>query len=228
MKENQQRFKIEARTAEHVIEQSDVVILCMRPQQVGLFMEKLKAMPQEALAQKKWISVLAGTKLSYFQHHLGSKAEVLRAMPNVASSVSEGMTILCYNPNCSSDFRSFANILFGSVGGISELDEAHMDIACAMAASGPGFVFRLIEAEARLGQMHGIPYEEALKMAAQTFLGAARLILKGKLPRDLVTAIATPNGVTQAGFDKMTELEVDHRFQAVIEASMKRSRELSE
>jgi pyrroline-5-carboxylate reductase len=102
-----------------------------------------------------------------------------------------------------------------------------MDIACAMAASGPGFVFRLIEAEARLGEKHGMKYADALKIAAQSFVGAARLILKGAAPLDLMHAIATPNGVTQAGFDAMTKMQVDKRFQDVIEASAARSRELS-
>jgi pyrroline-5-carboxylate reductase len=113
------------------------------------------------------------------------------------------------------------------MGEIAELGEGLMDIACAMAASGPGFVFRLIEAEARLGEKHGIPYADALKMAAQTFAGAARLILKGAAPLDLMHAIATPNGVTQAGFEAMTKLQVDQRFQDVIEAAAARSRELS-
>jgi pyrroline-5-carboxylate reductase len=149
-------------------------------------------------------------------------------MPNVASSVAEGMTILSYSPECCSEFQSFANILFGSMGEIAELAESLMDIASVMAGCGPGFVFRLIEAEARLGEKHGMSYAGALKIAAQSFAGAARLVLKGASPVDLIRTIATPNGVTGAGFDAMTKLEVDKRFQDVIEAAAHRSRELSE
>ena len=225
MKENEQRFGITSTSLANLIHQSDVIFLCMRPQQVQLFMEELKKVKE---FEGKWfVSILAGTKISYFQTHLGPKAQILRALPNVGSAVTEGMTIMTYSPECCAQFQSFANILFGSMGEIAELPESLTDIACGMAGSAIGFVFRLIEAEARLGEKHGMNYAQALKIAAQAFAGAARLILKGGRPTDLMHTIATPNGVTQAGFEAMTKLDVDHRFQAVIEAAANRSRELS-
>jgi len=225
MKANSHHFGVSSTSLSHLIQESDLIFLCMRPQQVAHFMEELQAL--KGYEGKWFVSILAGTKLSYFQAHLGASVQILRAMPNVASSIAEGMTTLSYSPSCSPEFQSFANILFGSIGEIAELPESVMDVACAMAASAPGFVFRLIEAEARFGEKHGIPYAQGLKMAAQAFAGAAKLILKGSLPLDLMHAIATPNGVTQAGFDAMTKLELDQGFQAVIEATAHRAHELS-
>ena len=225
MKENEQRFGITSTSLANLVQQSDVIFLCMRPQQIPLFMEEFKNVP--GLEGKWFVSILAGTKISYFQSQLGPKVQILRALPNVGSAVSEGMTIMTYSQDCCREFKSFANILFGSMGEIAEIPESLTDIACGMAGSAPGFVFRLIEAEARVGEKHGMNYALALKIAAQTFAGAARLILKGANPTDLMQTIATPNGVTQAGFETMTKLEVDHRFQAVIEAAANRSRELS-
>ncbi len=225
MKANSHHFGVSSTSLSHLIQASDLIFLCMRPQQVAHFMDELQKISGR---EGKWFaSILAGTKLSYFQAHLGPTAQILRAMPNMASSIAEGMTTLSYSPSCSPEFQSFANILFGSIGQIAELSESVMDVACAMSASAPGFIFRLIEAEARFGEKHGIPYAEGLKMAAQAFVGAAKLILKGSMPLDLMHAIATPNGVTQAGFDMMTKQGLDERFQAVIEAAAKRSHELS-
>lgn len=223
-KESEQRFGITATNLQNLVHKSDVILFCMRPQQVSHFMEELKH--TQGLKGKWFISILAGVKTSFFQAHLGKNAQILRAMPNIASSVFEGMTLLTYSAECSRDFRSFANIFFGSMGMIAELSESLTDISSAMAASGPGFVIRLIEAEARMGAKHGIPYEEALKIAAQSFVGAAKLILKGARPMDLLNSIATPNGVTHAGLEVMTKLELDAHFQSVFEAAAHRCSEL--
>jgi len=225
MKENEQRFGITGSSLQTLVSKSDVILFCMRPQQVQQFMGELKKI--QGLEGKWFISILAGIKISYFHAHLGTHAQIIRAMPNIASSVLEGMTILTHSPACSRDFRSFVNIFFGSMGEIAELPESMMDTASAMAASGPGFVVRLIEAEARVGVKHGIPYEQALKIAAQAFAGASRLILKGERPMNLLNSIATPNGVTHAGLDVMNKLELDAHFQAVFEAAALRASDLS-
>lgn len=225
MKANEQRFGCSSTSLKFLLEQSDVVLLCMRPQQIDLFMQELSKL---GTFEDTWfISILAGTKLAYFQDRLGPNAQIIRAMPNVASSVQEGMTILAHNNHCSAEFQAFATQFFGATGQTIQLPESLFDVATAMAGSAPGFIFRLIEAEARFGEKQGMKYEDALKIAAQTFLGAARLIERGASPTTLIHTIATPNGVTQAGFDAMSELELDRHFQTVLEASVKRCRELS-
>ena len=149
-------------------------------------------------------------------------------MPNIASEVGEGMSLLTFGPNASRDFRSLASFLFACMGEVVEIEESFMDIGTGMSGSGPGFVFRLIEAMAQAGVEQGLPYDKALKMAAQTFLGAARLIVKGALPKELVHQIATPNGTTEAGFKMMAETHIESHFKAVIAASAHRSREISD
>ena len=81
---------------------------------------------------------------------------------------------------------------------------------------------------ARAGEKGGIPYEKALIMAAQTFAGAARLILKGQKPENLILQIAVPNGTTEAGFKVMKETHIEKHFQQTVEAAANRSREISE
>ena len=103
-----------------------------------------------------------------------------------------------------------------------------MDIGTGLSGSGPGFVFRLIEAMARVGVKHGLPYNTALKMSAQTFAGAARLILKGGVPEELIRQITTPNGTTEAGFKVMASSHIEKALQDVVEAAAHRSKELSE
>lgn len=224
-KENEQTFKISSTSLENLVQKSDVIILGVRPQQADLAMKELQNLG--ALEGKWLISMLPGKQIAYFQKHLGNEIQILRIMPNLPASVGEGMTILTYGANCNSDFRTFGSLFFGSMGMIAEVPEALMDIACAMSGCSPGFVLRLIEASARTGEKHGIPYKQGLMIAAQTFAGTACLILRGLMPFDLIRDIATPQGVTEAGFEIMTKWEIDKHFQEVIEASMRKARDLS-
>jgi pyrroline-5-carboxylate reductase len=225
MKENEQKFKITATSLEHLVETSDLIFLCFRPQQAP---EALAQLAEIGGLEGKWIvSILAGVTISTLQKGLKRQGQILRVLPNLPSAVNEGMSVLSFGPNCSSEFTSFAKILFGSMGEVAEIEERHMDIACGVSGSGPGFVFRLIETMARTGEKHGLPYPVALKMAAQTFLGAAKLISKGHMPQDLMDQITTPNGTTFAGFERMNQTEIDRHFQSVIEATARRSKELS-
>ncbi len=222
MKKNEQEFGMTATSLETLVRQSDLLMICVRPHQVTGILQALAR-----LQPKQIITVASGLKIPYYQTHLGTHIPLLRAMPNIASAVGEGMTLFTYGPDVSSEFRSLTHLLFSCMGEVIEVAEETMDLGTAMSGSGPGFVFRLIEAMARAGEKGGIPYAKALKMAAQTFVGAGRLILKGGQIEELLQQIATPNGVTEAGLKEMSALHIDANFQSVIEASAKRSRELA-
>jgi pyrroline-5-carboxylate reductase len=225
MKASEQEFGITSTSLKNLVDKSDLLFLCMRPQQADLAMKELKKVG--GFEGKKIITLLAGKEISYYQEHLGKEIEIVRAMPNIASSLGEGMTILTFSPNASSDFKSIVKMLSSSLGDIAEIKEDLMDMATAMAGSGLGFIFRLIDAMAKTGERAGMDYETALKISAQTFKGASSLILKGGRPKELYTQIATPNGVTEAGFNEMTKTDIDTHFASVIEAARNRSKELS-
>lgn len=224
MRKNEQEFGITSTSLENLVQKSNVIVLGVRPVQASLVLQDLKRMNLDET--KMIISVLAGVKLSYYRKFF--KNPILRVMPNIASDVAMGMSVFTYSPNPSIEFRSLTNLLFSCMGEVIEVPEAMMDISCGIAGSGPGFVFRLIEAMAREGEKEGLTYSNALKMAAQTFMGAARLVLKKGQPDNLLNQIATPNGTTEAGLKMMTTLHIDEHFKSVVAASAKRSKELSE
>lgn len=226
MTQNEKEFGITATSLENLINRSDILIIGVRPNQADFILRDLARFKLEE--SKMVISMLAGIKLSYYQKYIGMKNPLLRIMPNIASAAGEGMTVFSYGPHSSMEFRSLCNLLFSCMGDVVEIPENLMDISCAISGSGPGFVFRLIESMARQGEKEGLPYSKALKMAAQTFAGAAKLILKGAQPEKLIQQIATPNGTTEAGFKIMTAFRMDDHFQGVVEASAKRSKALSE
>jgi pyrroline-5-carboxylate reductase len=224
MKQNEQEFGITSTSLENLVDKSSVIILGVRPNQAAHVLQELKHMNMDE--SKLFVSVLAGIKLSYYQKFFHNP--ILRVMPNIASEVAMGMSVFTYSPNPTNEFRSLTNILFSCMGEIVEVPEEMMDISCGVAGSGPGFVFRLIEAMAREGERQGLSYTKALKMAAQTFAGAAKLVLKKGQSEILLQQIATPNGTTEAGLKMMTTWQIDDHFQKVVAASAKRSKELSE
>lgn len=225
MRESEEKFGITAATLETLVERSHLLLLCVRPRDADA---ALKELARIGLREKMLASVLAGVKISFYQKYLGPHAQILRVMPNIASAVGEGMSLFTYASGASAEFKSLAAMIFSSMGEIAEVKEVLMDIGTGMAGSGPGFVFRLIEAMAQQGVKEGIEYPAALKIAAQTFAGAAKLILKGALPVDLIHQIATPGGTTQAGFDMMKKTEIEKHFQMTVEAAAKKSKEFSE
>ncbi len=226
MRQDEQRFGITSTSLQNLVEKSHLIILGVRPAQADFILRDLAQFPEAK--SKMIVSVLAGVKLAFYQKYLGQNAQLLRVMPNLGSAVGEGMSVFTYAGHPSVEFRSLTNLIFSSMGQVIDVSEDLMDISCGLAGSGPGFVFSLIEAMAREGEKQGLAYAKALKMAAQTFLGAAKLIVKGAVPEKLLVQIATPNGTTEAGLKKLRELEIDKRLQEVVAASARRSKEISE
>lgn len=224
-KQNEQKYGITSTTLKTLAQTSDILLLGIRPDQAPLLLRDLALI---GLGDKKIISILAGVKLAFFQKYLGPTVQLLRVMPNLASAVGAGMSVFTFSEQATREFKTAAHNLFTCCGDVLEVPEKHMDLACGLAGSGPGFVFRLIEAAARFGEKGGIPYSESLKMVAQTFAGAAHLILKGHLPANLIQQIAVPNGTTEAGFQVMKEAQMEKNFQAAIEAAARKSQEISE
>ncbi len=217
IRKNEMEFGITSTTLETIQKRSDLLILAVRPHQVDEVLKEISS------TNKMFISIAAGIKLSAYQKF----PLALRVMPNVASEVGEGMSVLSYAEKATDEFRSLGLQLFGLLGQVAEIDESLMDVACAIAGSGPGFVFKLIQEMALFGQKKGMSFEEALKMAAQSFFGAAKLILKGKQVNVLLEQIATPNGTTEAGLNMMDSLQMGEHFQRVLDASYQRSKSLS-
>lgn len=224
MKENEREFGITSTSLKNLIDISDLLILGVRPAQAEGIIQDLKRL--ELDPSKMLITVLAGVQLAYYQKRL--KNPILRVMPNIASEVGRGMSVFSYSSNTPPELRSLMYLLFSCMGEVIEVPEERMDISCGIAGSGPGFVFRLIDAMAKAGEKEGLSYKEALFMAAQTFRGAANLVLTKKDVTKLLQQIATPNGTTEAGLKVMSSSKIDEHFQSVVLASAKRSKELSE
>lgn len=181
---------------------ADIVLICVKPQAMPQLLEEIaSALCPGTLV----ISAVTGVNLPFIQQQLGKEIDVIRAMPNTPAMVGAAMTALAAGPGAQPDHLETARRLFESVGRVAVVDEKHMDAITALSASGPAFVFVILESLAEAGVKVGLPRELATTLAAQTLFGAAQLALQtGHHPALLKDAVTTPAGCTIEG---LIELE---------------------
>ena len=203
---------------------ADIVLLAVKPQG----MEEVSAEIRSAVGKDTLvISVLASVPTASIEKALGEDVPVVRAMPNTPCAVGAGMTVLCRGRSAGPSDLALASRLFDTVGRTLVLDEKHMDAVTGLSASGPAFIYVILESLAEAGVKMGLPRDVATLLAAQTTLGAAKQVLEtGSHPALLKDEVTTPAGCT---IDGLLELEEGKLRVTLIKAVVKagqRAREL--
>lgn len=203
---------------------ADVVLLCVKPQTVAHVLDEIKA---ELNDKKLLISIAASVPTDYIERRLGAEIPVIRAMPNTPSMVGAGITAICKGKCAVAKHVEMAEKLFGAVGKTIVADEKNMDAITGLSASGPAFIYIILESLAEGGVKVGLPRELATLLASQTALGAAKMVLEtGHHPALLKDTVTTPAGCT---IDGILELEEGGLRVTLIKAVVKaaqRAREL--
>ncbi|MGL5152107.1 MAG: pyrroline-5-carboxylate reductase [Clostridium sp.] len=185
-----------------VASKADILILAVKP---NLYKKVIDEIREFLNPKVVVISIAAGLELSTLTSWLGDDTKVIRTMPNTPSMVSEGMTAICKNENVTDREMSYVKDLFCSLGEVEELEEKNFDGFTALCGSSPAYVFMFIEAMADGAVKLGIPRAKAYKMAAQSVLGSAKLVLDtNKHPGELKDMVCSPGGTT---IEAVSELE---------------------
>ncbi|HVB35494.1 MAG TPA: pyrroline-5-carboxylate reductase [Patescibacteria group bacterium] len=198
------------------VRQADVVLICVKPQAVREVLDEIRG---ELTPNKLVISIAASVPIASIEKLAGDRIPVVRAMPNTPSVVRRGMTVLAKGAFASESHLAAAEALFQSVGRTLVLDEKHMDAVTGLSASGPAFIYVILESLAEGGVKVGLPRDVATMLAAQTALGAATVVLEtGSHPAMLKDAVTTPAGCT---IDGLLELEDGRLRVTLIKAVVK-------
>jgi pyrroline-5-carboxylate reductase len=173
------------------------------------------------------ISIAASVPTAYIEPQLGVSVPVVRAMPNTPSLVGAGITAISKGRFATEPDVDLTRALFDSVGKTVLVDEKHMDAVTGLSASGPAFIYIILESLAEGGVKMGLSKELATLLAAQTTLGAAKVALEtGDHPALLKDAVTTPAGCTIDGILELEEGKLRVTLiKAVVKAS-ERAREL--
>lgn len=200
------------------VEGAEVVLLCVKPQMATRVLgEVADALGEEQLL----VSILAGVTVAALEAPLKAPVPVVRAMPNTPALVGSGMTALTGGSHATAEHLAVAEGIFQHVGRTLVLDESHFDAVTGLSASGPAFLYIVIEALAEGGVKVGLPRKVAIELAAQTCLGAGRMVVEtGEHPALLKDAVTTPAGCTVDGILRLEEggLRVT-LIKAVVEAA---------
>jgi pyrroline-5-carboxylate reductase len=210
------------------VEQSDLVVLAVKPSQVADVLRELGGAGNPGLTRPLWVSIAAGVSLSSLAGDLPSGARVVRSMPNTPALVGEGATAFVANAQATEADRAAARRLFEAVGTAWEApSEGLLDAVTGLSGSGPAYVFAFLEALGDAGVGMGLPRDASYALATQTVLGAARLALEtGRHPATLKDQVTSPGGTTVAGLARLEAAGFRSAIRDAVEAATRRSREL--
>jgi len=215
----QMKYGIECSTnITSFVDGSDIIIIAVKPKDIENLAKNIKKFLK---AKKLVITLAAGVSTRFLSRLVGDDVPIIRAMPNIAVLVNEGMIALARGPNSTDEQMKLTEKIFSTIGRVAIVEEKHMDTVTGLSGSGPAYVYSVIEAMSNGAIKDGLDRELALQLAAQTTLGAAKMILKtGKQPSELIEMVVTPGGTTEQG---LLQLEKNKVKQALIEAVIKAS-----
>jgi pyrroline-5-carboxylate reductase len=206
-----------------VVDQSDIIVLAIKPQSLRNVAEDLGAIGSP---DKLLVSLLAGVPIRVlaesFEH-----TRVIRVMPNTPCLIGCGASAFAVGPGASAEDSRQVEILLRTVGSAWKLEEKHLDAVTGLSGSGPAYVYTFIEALSDGGVRVGLPRDVATALAAQTVLGAAQMVLStGEHTAVLRDRVTSPAGTTIAGLQVIERCGLRSAVIDAVEAATRRSAEL--
>jgi pyrroline-5-carboxylate reductase len=203
--------------------QADVILIGVKPFQVPALVAEIKP---ALTPQKLILSFAASVRTEAIEAAAGVNVPVIRAMPNTPSMLGAGIAALCRGKYVTEAQMALASRMFEAVGRTVIVDEKHMDAVTGLSASGPAFIYIILESLAEAGVKVGLPRDIATLLAAQTTFGSARMVLEtGYHPALLKDAVTTPAGCT---IDGILELEEGGLRVTLIKAVMRAAQRAKE
>ena len=205
---------------------ADTIVLCAKPQAMRALVEQIAP---AVTAEKLVISIAAGVPITALERRFGAGARVVRAMPNTPALVGAGATALASGGHATAADVAVAARIFDAVGVTTVLEEGQLDAVTGLSGSGPAYIFLIIEALSDAGVKVGLSRHVALKLASQTVLGSARLLIEtGAHPGQLKDQVTSPGGTAIAGLHTLEAGGLRTTLIDAVEAATGRARELGE
>jgi len=219
-----QEHGVHAATNPEAARLADTVIVAVKPHLVAPVLREIgPALKSGACV----ISIAAGVPLRVIEGNLPPGTPAIRAMPNTPCLIGQGAIALAPGRHASAEQVAEAQRLFGALGLTVIVDESHMDAVTGLSGSGPAYVYLFIEALADGGVLAGLPRDVALRLAAQTVAGAARMVLEtGRHPGALKDMVTSPAGTTIAGVSVLEDRGFRGATMRAVQAASARSAEL--
>ena len=208
-----------------VARKADIIILAVKPQMAG---SVLSGLEPAISADKLVISIMAGIATGFIEESLTNGIKVVRAMPNTPALLQAAATAICPARKANGADLDTASAIFELVGTVATVPEKLMDAVTGLSGSGPAYVYSFIEALADAGVREGLPRDVAAELAAQTVIGAARMVTEtGEHPALLREKVTSPGGTTIAGVYALENGRFRGTVMDAVHAAAVRSKELA-
>ena len=207
-----------------VLAKAKVVFLAFKPHQLD---EATEAVRDQFDESHLVISILAGVRLAKLDAACGGRTRLVRVMPNTPALVGEGACGYALGQAATSEDGELVKRLLSAVGVAYEVKERLIDAVTGLSGSGPAYGYMIIEALSDGGVAAGLPRDISTRLAAQTMLGAAKMVLEtGKHPGELKDMVCSPGGTTIEGVHELEEGGVRSALINAVRAATERAVEL--
>ncbi|MFH1724878.1 MAG: pyrroline-5-carboxylate reductase [Elusimicrobiota bacterium] len=207
------------------VREADILLLAVKPQIAKEVLDEIAPAVNE---RQLVITIMAGVKTETVNGRLSKANPVVRAMPNTPVLVDQGATAIAKGAHASENDLKLAQTIFGAVGIVETVPEKMMDAVTGLSGSGPVYIFMVIEALVDGAVAAGIPRQLARRLAAQTVLGAAKLVIEtGKHTAILKDEVTTPGGTAIAAIHELESKGLRTVLMDAVLTATRRSAELS-
>jgi pyrroline-5-carboxylate reductase len=209
-----------------VAKQADILILAVKPQIMKPVVEEITT---HLALSKLIISIAAGVPLDAIESCAGKELKLIRVMPNICVSVREGVSAIAAGKHVLKEDLMMAKAIFESVGKSLFIEEYLLDAVTGLSGSGPAYIFLIIDALADAGVKVGLSRNDALMMASQTVLGAAKMLIETKEhPGKLKDTVTSPGGTAIAGLHALEVGGMRSTLMNAVEVATQRAKTLGE
>jgi len=215
-----------AKDNKSLVEESKFVLLAVLPQVIDTVLNEISSVITK---DHIIITIAAGISINHVSKIIQKDAKIIRIMTNTPALVRAAATAIAVNNNITKSELEYVKKLFDTLGLVVELEERHLDAVTGLSGSGPAYLFIIMESLADGGVKMGLSREVALKLAAQTVLGAARLVLEtGKHPGELKDMVASPGGTTITAIHEIESAKLRATLIRAVEAATLKSKSMNE
>ena len=210
----EEKFGVNVRSKNiDIVKESDVIVLAVKPY---MYEKVIKEVKDFIRKDQIIVSIAAGIDIKDLENWIGEDFKIVKTMPNTPALVGEAMSAVCPNKNIKEEELKYIMSMFEAFGECVVLEEKDFHAFIALCGSSPAYVFMFIEAMADGAVKLGIPRDKAYKMAAQSVLGSAKMVLETKEhPGVLKDMVCSPGGTT---IEAVAELENNNFRSTVIKA----------